>query len=85
MNAGAIAAPECTALHCTFAGTLGDGTDAGGNRLNAGAEALARPIDPTPCPAEGHVCPEAGLDGRPLSGALGALGPNAPGYRLLLR
>lgn len=84
-NEGDIVIPECTALHCTFAGTLGDGTDAGGNRFGAGAEALTRPTDPTPCPAEGHVCPEVGLDGRPLSGALGALGPNAPGYRLLLR
>lgn len=85
MNAGAIAAPGGTALHCAFAGTLGDGADAGGNRMGLGAAALGRPEGALPCPAEGHVCPGTGLDGRPLEGTLGALAPAAPGWRLLIR
>lgn len=83
LNAGAQALPGCTATHCSFVGTLGDGTDGGGNRTGVDP-AAPRPDAALPCAAD-HVCPETGLDGRPLKKTLGALAPAASGYRLFLR
>lgn len=91
LNKGAQDLPGGIATHCTFAGTLDDGSDGGGNLTGVGA--ASRPAAPTTCDA-GHDCPAYGLDGRPLGGNLGALAPDgfdfepaaakAPGYRLRL-
>ena len=91
LNAG-MQLEDVEVFHCTFVGDLPKdkgGADLGGNRLNAATDAL-RPRVAMPCAGD-HVCPTAGLDGRPLCGNVGALAPDlfglpsANSYRLRLR
>lgn len=77
---------ECERTHCTFAGTLPMDAwylDFGGHR--AGVGTAWRPNAEERCDGQGHTCPETGLDGRPLGGLRGALGPALPGYRFRIR
>ena len=79
----------CELTHCTFAGQIGmasncDSLNNESHRMNVGADGL-RPAAEENCPRLNHTCPETGLDGRPLGGLRGALGPALPGYRLLIR
>ena len=77
---------ECDWTHCTFAGALPTdawGLDFGGHRAEVGT--AWRPNAEERCDGQGHTCPETGLDGRPLGGLRGALGPSRPGYRLRFR
>ena len=77
---------ECERTHCTFAGTLPMDAwylDFGGHRAEVGT--AWRPNAEERCNGQGHTCPETGLDGRPLGGLRGALGPSRPGYRLRFR
>lgn len=76
----------CERTHCTFAGTLPMDAwylDFGGHRAEVGT--AWRPNAEDRCDGQGHTCPETGLDGRPLGGLRGALGPSRPGYRLRFR
>ena len=76
----------CDRTHCTFAGTLPMDAwylDFGGHRAEVGT--AWRPNAEERCNGQGHTCPETGLDGRPLGGLRGALGPSRPGYRLRFR
>ena len=76
----------CERTHCTFAGTLPMDAwylDFGGHRAEVGT--AWRPDAEDRCDGQGHTCPETGLDGRPLGGLRGALGPSRPGYRLRFR
>lgn len=79
----------CELTHCTFAGQIGAARDCPtlsneSHRMNVGTDGL-RPTAEENCPRLNHTCPETGLDGRPLGGLRGALGPALPGYRLLIR
>lgn len=80
----------CELTHCTFAGQVGAARDCPtlsneSHRMNVGADGL-RPAAGEICPRlMNHVCPETGLDGRPLGGLRGALGPALPGYRFRIR
>ena len=77
---------ECERTHCTFAGTLPMDAwylDFGGHRAEGGT--AWRPNAEERCDGQGHTCPETGLDGRPLGGLRGALGPALPGYRFRIR
>ena len=79
----------CELTHCTFAGQIGmasncDSLNNESHRMNVGADGL-RPAAEESCPQLRHTCPETGLDGRPLGGLRGALGPSRPGYRLRFR
>lgn len=76
----------CERTHCTFAGTLPMDAwylDFGGHRAEVGT--AWRPNAEERCDGQGHTCPETGLDGRPLGGLRGALGPALPGYRFRIR
>lgn len=76
----------CDWTHCTFAGALPTdawGLDFGGHRAEVGT--AWRPNAEERCDGQGHTCPETGLDGRPLGGLRGALGPALPGYRFRIR
>ena len=79
----------CELTHCTFAGQIGmasncDSLSNESHRMNVGADGL-RPAAGESCPRLRHTCPETGLDGRPLGGLRGALGPALPGYRFRIR
>ena len=79
----------CELTHCTFAGQIGmasncDSLNNESHRMNVGADGL-RPAAEESCPQLRHTCPETGLDGRPLGGLRGALGPALPGYRFRIR
>ena len=80
----------CELTHCTFVGQIGAARDCPtlsneSHRMNVGADGL-RPAAGESCPRlMNHTCPETGLDGRPLGGLRGALGPSRPGYRLRFR
>ena len=79
----------CELTHCTFAGQIGAARDCPtlsneSHRMNVGADGL-RPAAEENCPRLNHTCPETGLDGRPLGGLRGALGPALPGYRFRIR
>lgn len=87
---GVPAFENCTYLHCSFFGdgyNDKEGVDLGGNRVKVGSTNWV-PGAVLPCldiDKAGHLCPEAGLDLRPLNQTQGALAPNAAGYTLSLQ